>query len=192
VNVVYKTNDKTIGERPAFLVEHKKRVAKRNNADLEQPKNLPEYNDLAPVQTALIEQLQYFLGNADYSLLRSAEPGECCHNAKLVHQDAQFAPIIYDFDSSGLVATSYATPPPNLKIRSVRQRIFRGYCQSESALQAARAQILAAQETILSLVKSDQVLSKSGIKKTLRYVTESFKHFREDKIWNKNILQACR
>ena len=192
VNVTYKTGDTVLGERPAFFVEHKKRVAKRNNLGLDQPKNLPFYENLEQHQAALIEQFQYFAGNTDYSLLRSRDPGECCHNAKLLSHEQLFVPIIYDFDASGMVSTSYAVPAPGLKISSVKKRLFRGYCQEEPALQIVRQQILDAKEEILTLVNSDSVLSKSGRKKTLRYATKSFEYFEKDKLWKKNILNSCR
>ncbi|MFT4714061.1 MAG: hypothetical protein ACI8W1_002561, partial [Candidatus Azotimanducaceae bacterium] len=81
---------------------------------------------------------------------------------------------------------------PNLKIRSVKKRLFRGYCQPEHELQKARQQILNAKDQILTLVTTDSKLSKSGMKKTLRYVSESFEHFSSDKIWNEQIRDVCR
>ncbi len=192
VDVTYKSGDEVLGERPAFFVEHKKRVAKRNDKGLDQPARLPRYNNLEAGQAALVEQFQYFLGNTDYSLLRSVDPGDCCHNAKLLSDETHYIPIIYDFDATGLVNASYAAPADNLKIRNVKKRLFRGHCQQEPSLQVARQQILNAREEILAIVNSDTKLSKSGIRKTLRYVTESFDHFEDDKTWTKKILKECR
>jgi hypothetical protein len=192
VDVTYKNGTQTLGHRPAFFVEHKKRVAKRNNIGLDQPKAPIFYENLEAAQATLIEQFQYFVGNTDYSLLRSVDPGDCCHNAKLLSEKAIYTPIIYDFDATGLVAASYASPAPKLKIRSVKKRLFRGYCQQENELQKARQQILDAKDQILTLVTTDSSLSKSGMKKTLRYVSESFEHFSSDKIWNEQIRDVCR
>ncbi|MDA7775161.1 hypothetical protein N8993_13380 [Pseudomonadales bacterium] len=192
VDVTYKTADKTLKERPAFFVEHKKRVAKRNGKGLDQPAKLPRYSNLDPHQTALLEQFQYFVGNTDYSLMRSPDPGECCHNAKLLSGENHYAPIIYDFDASGLVNTSYSAPPPQFKISTVLTRLFRGHCQEQTALQGAREQILGAKEEILAMVTSDPELSRSGIRRALRYTKASFAHFEKDKTWTKNIVNACR
>lgn len=192
VDVTYKDGNQVLGQRPAFLVEHKKRVAKRNHIGLDQPTKEIFYEDLEPTQATLVEQFQYFVGNTDYSLLRSGDPRDCCHNAKLLSEKEIYTPIIYDFDATGLVSTSYATPASGLKISNVRKRLFRGYCLEEPAMQKARQQILNAKDQILSIITTDSKLSKGGTKKTLRYVSESFEHFSSDKLWNANIREACR
>ncbi len=36
--------------------------------------------------------------------------------------------VPYDFDSSGLVNAHYAAPPEGLRVRNIRQRLYRGFC----------------------------------------------------------------
>ncbi len=192
VNVTYKTKDKILEQRPAFFVEHKKRVAKRNGLGLDQPDKPPGYSDLDPEQAALLEQFQYFLGNTDYSLLRSSDRDDCCHNAKLLSGENNYVPIIYDFDATGMVNASYASPPAQFKIRTVLKRYFRGRCHEPSAMQSTRERILGAKENILAMVTSDTELSKKGVRRALRYTKASFKHFESEKIWTKDIVDTCR
>ena len=90
------------------------------------------------------------------------------------------------------VNTSYSAPPPQFKISTVLTRLFRGHCQEQTALQGAREQILGAKEEILAMVTSVPELSRSGIRRALRYTKASFAHFEKDKTWTKNIVNACR
>ena len=40
-------------------------------------------------------------------------------------------PVPYDFDWAGFVSPSYAKPDVSLDIRTVRQRLYRGFCRPD-------------------------------------------------------------
>lgn len=77
-------------------------------------------------------------------------------NIKLVQpkNKKQLIPILYDFDSSGLVSTTYAKPNPNRGMESVQQRLFMGKFYSKKELQEASDLFDSKKENIYQLVDS--------------------------------------
>jgi hypothetical protein len=98
----------------AFLIEPVKSLAKRNNAKELEVKNIhPNLTD-----QKLMNQLalfQYLIGNTDWSV-------KALHNIKLLSRDSLQKPVAvpYDFDFSGLVNATYASPAEHLPILFVR------------------------------------------------------------------------
>lgn len=67
---------------------------------------------------------QYMIGNTDWSV-------SGLHNIIILRDSAaNYHPVAYDFDFAGIVNARYATPPPQLGIRSVRDRLHRGPCRT--------------------------------------------------------------
>ncbi|MDT0553422.1 hypothetical protein [Urechidicola vernalis] len=106
-----------------FLIEDIDDLAKRNG--------LKEFDGRIVNQEALQKEtldkmvfFQYLIGNLDWAV-----PNR--HNMKVLAGKEKELPIgiPYDFDYSGWVNTSYATPPDVVKISSVRTRVFRGLCR---------------------------------------------------------------
>ena len=115
-------NNRTI-QQLGFLIEDVDDVAKRNG--------LKEFDGRIVNQEALQQKtldkmvfFQYLIGNLDWAV-----PNR--HNMKVLAGSAKELPvgIPYDFDYSGWVNTSYATPPDAVNISSVRTRVFRGICR---------------------------------------------------------------
>ena len=116
-----KNNERFI--QNGFLIEEIGDVAKRNK--------LKVFDGLLRNQESLnktnVDRLvffQYLIGNLDWSIPRR-------HNVKIMKDEKKSLPfaIPYDFDYSGFVNTSYASPPEEFKISSVRIRVFRGLCR---------------------------------------------------------------
>ena len=184
---------KQLGHGPAFFVERKKNLAKRNGL-----KSASNVNRLAPdqldgMQASLLNLFQYMIGNTDYSLIRSIEPRECCHNAKLlISKERHYFPVVYDFDNSGLINASYAHVADNLSIRRVTTRLYRGYCRDRSTLAAANRLIQQHKQQILSLFADDEVLNKSGKVRALKFLTTSFNWLSTPSKYERKILNKCR
>lgn len=189
VNVTY--NEKKPRTEPAFFIERKSRLAKRvglSKTDVERIKPA----ELVPDVTAIASLFQYIISNPDYSLTMSAE-GTCCHNAKLLMTEEEtYVPVIYDFDSSGVINTSYAVPNQSLKISSVTQRLYRGYCRHNEDLTGARGALLALEDQMNQMLTSDPVLSPRSVKKMSTFLGKSFDILKDDKKYERNILKACR
>ena len=102
-------------------------------------------------------------------------------------------PIAYDFDFSGAVNTHYAAPDPKLRIRSVRDRQFRGYC----AFKAEYAKVIdlfnAKKPEIYALYADPlgQLLPPRIAKETLAYFDEFYKSIPNAKEAQKRVFGEC-
>jgi hypothetical protein len=104
-----------------MLLEDEKAMAKRNNCISVKKKIKPYQTMREPYLRMAI--FEYLIGNTDWSV-------EYLQNIKLIAADTTSEPVTvpYDFDLSGMVDAPYALPAPELKMSSVRERRYRGYC----------------------------------------------------------------
>jgi len=96
-------------------------------------------SQLDPQQLSIMTLFQFLIGNTDWSARKGPGTADCCHNGKVVAPaDAKNGWVVlpYDFDQSGIINTSYATPSEKLRIRTVRQRKYRGFCLNTGQLDA--------------------------------------------------------
>lgn len=180
----------------AFLIEDDKDVANRFdlhklNVGRISPKQLDSH------ESALFALFQYMISNVDWAATSGPDPSECCHNAKLIGPEPTTPDDIihvlpYDFDSSGLVDSPYAHPPENLPVRSVTQRLYRGYCAHNASLDTARQEILANEQAIYDLVESEDRLDSGRKKKALNYLADFFEIMRDDADFQKKVVEKCR
>jgi hypothetical protein len=196
VNYVDSKTGKTDESRFAFLIEDDSDVAKRNGLKkLRLPK--VKVTQLKPGLTSEFSLFQYMIANVDWAALSGRDPNKCCHNVKLIGPEPLQAkdliyPIPYDFDSAGMVDAHYAAPPNGLPIRSVTQRLFRGYCIHNDTLEDARKHILTQQAAIIALVNDADGLP-SGVKnRTAKYIGKFFKTISDPDHFQKQIIQRCR
>ena len=121
---------------PAFLIEEDWEVAERNGMEVVEVERLA-LEALDRRTTALLGVFQFMTGNTDWAAT-SGPPGEdCCHNGIVIAAPGSAGGTVvvpYDFDQSGLVDARYARPSARLNIRSVRERLYRGYCRANPAL----------------------------------------------------------
>lgn len=105
-----------------FLIEDKEVLATRSNATLIERMNLrPENVDRESFLRMSV--FAYLIGNTDWSI-------QFLHNIEMLFLNNEniYVAVPYDFDLVGLVSSPYAKPAEALKLRSVRERVFRGYC----------------------------------------------------------------
>ena len=86
---------------------------------------------------ALVYVFQYLVGNLDWSLVTAEAEERCCHNGTLIRTEASLLYVPYDFDLSGFVDAPYAFPPPDLRLKRVTQRRYRGFCTDRVHLEQA-------------------------------------------------------
>ncbi|MDA0977791.1 MAG: hypothetical protein O3B72_04480 [Proteobacteria bacterium] len=191
VNATYIEEDGSTRTEPAFFIERKQRMAKRVGMDLVDLQSI-DYQDLDLDVAAVLGLFNYVVANPDFSLV-SAMSGSCCHNAKLLKNAAgKYVPVLYDFDSAGVVDARYAVPNPALPIKKVTQRLYRGYCIHNDNLPAARQQMIAAEQDFYRLINDDPVLSNRYKKKMVRYLERSFAWITRDADFESRILNECR
>ena len=193
VNVTYENLDgKTLRSQPAFLIEHKSRLADRLGLNTVDEQRI-DRDKLDPPTATTAALFNYFIGNADFSLIASTE-GSCCHNAKLLQADdgAPYIPVVYDFDSSGYVNAPYAITPANLKLRSVRQRIYRGFCAEPEVFDAALAAFRTHREALLAIAGETNMVSKRYARKSVAYLDDFYEVIDDPKRLTDTIIEVCR
>ncbi len=156
-----------------FIIEHKDRLGKRiGRKPLEIERTTVA--ELDPAYTNLTSMFQYFIANTDFSPIAGPPDEACCHNAVLMgRKGAPILPVPYDFDMSGFVNAPYATPNPRFKLRSVKQRKYRGRCANNEHIPNTIARFNEQRANIEALIAGNPYLNEGEIKETLRF-TEAF------------------
>jgi hypothetical protein len=196
VSYVDSGTGKPVDSRFAFLIEDDSDVAKRNDLkkiDLARTKA----SRLDARQSSLFALFQYMIGNVDWAATSGPDPTECCHNVKLIGPEPLEAkdlilPVPYDFDSAGLVDAPYAAPPNGLPIKSVTQRLYRGYCRHNPTLDAARQHIQSQEAALQALIESEDQLTPRSKKKASRYLQGYFEIAGNPGKFQKYIIERCR
>jgi hypothetical protein len=117
---------------------------------------------------ALLAVFQYFIGNTDWSLLG-------LHNVALLKVKDSTLALPYDFDWSGAINAPYARPAPILPIASVRERVYRGYCQPAEVVEPALARFEAVRDSIAAIYRSIPGLEPRSVRQTLAYFEEFYR-----------------
>lgn len=176
----YDTRTKT-----AFLLEEDEQMAERNRA------TLSEWDQFHPLsmegeQASLVDLFQYMIGNTDFSL-------PMFHNAVLIREESgRYLPVPYDFDWAGVVNARYAVPDPQLGTRTVRERVYRGFCR-EGVDQGALVQRFNDQKAaIWSLYEETEGLSDGERKRALEYYERFYQTLNDPRRYEREILRACR
>jgi len=193
LNVTYHDtdNDKERTQLGIFI-EHKDGLANRiamDNVDL----NKINYTELAQQQANLVDLFMFMVANTDYSII-SAPEDECCHNAKLFQSedDPRYFPAPYDFDSSGYVNATYAEPNPSLRLRSVRQRLYRGFCFPENIINASLQTYRQHEGEIMAIAGDTTYLDQKTANNTVKYLQGFYDIINDPKDLQNDILDDCR
>ena len=179
---------------PAFFLEDLDHAAARLGGVWLEP-DAVEIQALAPETLALLGLFQFMLGNTDWSV-RGASPGEpCCHNVAILRPSegaSDLLPVPYDLDGTGLVDPPYAAPVESLPIRQIRQRLYRGFCASNSYLPQAVTRIQARRAELIALFEDNPLLSSPAKKGTRKYLESYFEILDDPQKLKKRILDDCR
>ena len=127
---------------------------------------------------SLLSLFQFMIGNTDWSATRPRPPEPCCHNMHVIaaaNEGAKHVAVAFDFDQAGLINTRYATPSEALPIRSVRQRLYRGFCAESPYLAEALETLKLKRTAIEALFRDDSLLTTSSRDKALSYLSASYR-----------------
>lgn len=193
LRVTYVDTDKKDRENTefAFIIEHKSQLAKRIGLDInEVPSTRVRFLD--PSHTNLTSVFQYMIGNTDFSPIRAA-PGEpCCHNHILCGtEEGSVVPVPYDFDMAGIVDAPHASPSPNFKIRSVRERLYRGRCRNNEHVTASVRAFIDHKDEIYDLVTSNEFFDARTRRDTLGYFDEFYRTIENPKRLQSRLINKC-
>lgn len=175
-----------------FLIESERELGKRTKMEeLEIEK--ASSRDFALRELARFELFQYMIGNTDWSVLRAAAGEPCCHNAKLFRSGAgKIVPIPFDFDFAGIIDTHYAEPNPDLSLRDVRKRLYRGLCVSTGELPALASEFAERKEQIYSLYRQQPGLEPSWAQRTIDYLDEFYEVIADPNRMQSELVSKCR
>ncbi len=176
----------------AFFIEAKETMAKRNGfVAIEVPK--VDVDDLDRGDVNRLEVFEYMVGNTDWSTIRGAANDDCCHNTTPIRGDnGAVVSVPFDFDLSGAVGAPYATPNPDLGIRSVYQRLYRGYCGSEAQLESTLQIFRSRKEDIYALYKGEPRLDTWRVNQMIDYLDEFYATIEDPGKVERSLTRKCR
>ena len=174
VHITYRDSRRAIPDQVmmAFLIEPDELLAARTGSELYK---LPVYSqDSCDIESTNIMSLfQYMIGNTDWYV-------NTRHNMRIFQrQDIGFVPVPYDFDMSGAVNAHYATPAPNLGIKSVRERFFKGTCRPEEVYTSPLELLKSKKEDMYQVIQESAFGDPGNHKVLLKYY-DQFYHLMSD------------
>lgn len=186
LSYVDSASGKRDSERYGIIVEDPDQLANRSMAKVTEIKGAGP-SDLEPKEFALAYMFLYFIGNLDFSF-------SGLHNTELITtMDGRVLPVVYDFDYSGAVNTTYAVPPPNYNVPNVRTRKFLGYCELAPEFPSAVAALVEKKDAIYALYRDEvgQLLRPNIVKSTLEYFDDFYEQVRTPQDAERNIFRKC-
>jgi len=195
IDYVEAESGKTDITRIGFFIEDTDDAAKRNDMkEIDTPDiDVAQLDVSAAARYALF---QYMIGNLDWSMHNGPDGDDCCHNTKLIgatkEAQSDLIPVPYDFDYSGLVDTPYAVAPPELRLRSVRSRRYRGFCAHNAEAQVEAGAIRERAPALHAVVENVPELNDRNKRSTLKYLDAFFEDIETEEQIAKKLLKACR
>ena len=172
-----------------FIIESKKHLAGRINAILIDREGIATWLT-EPYQTNLVTLFQFMIGNTDWAIAK-------LHNIRLFKPEefSVISPLAipYDFDYCGMVNAYYAIPDERLGIKSVRERVYRGYClDSEEEYLEYNRIMLAHKKELYALVENFKQLNSKHRKEMLKYLDDFFVIIEDLRQTRRLIISRCR
>ena len=171
--------------RYAFLIESDAELARRLAVTLIEANNVHDLRIADDVMN-LVAMFEYLIGNTDWSVwLR--------HNIAIAQRpDGDLIAMPYDFDFAGVINAPYASPAPALNIKSVRDRVYRGFCQPESLVTATLARFRAAKDSMYAVVRAVPDLEPREKKEMLDYFDQFYRIADDPRAVRREFMQGCR
>jgi hypothetical protein len=172
--------------RWAILLEEPDALARRVGGHLVESQGAMA-DDLDSLSSAIAGLFQYMIGNTDWSVA-------ALHNVELVATTGLLHPVPYDFDFSGMVEAFYAAPPPQLPIRSVRDRLYRGFCTTDDVLARAIARFQEQRPAIEALYADEigRLLSRRSTSRALEYLADFYRTIGDPRRLQREIVSVCQ
>jgi hypothetical protein len=172
--------------RYGFLIESDAELGRRIGAAVQEADKVHDVLTDATYMT-LVAVFQYLIGNTDWSVWgrhNIAIFGDTLTHARLA--------VPYDFDFSGAVGAPYAIPPEQLPIKSVRERLYRGYCQPDTLLNRVLDRFRLAKDSIYASVRAVPDLPERDVKGLLDYFDDFFSALDNRGTVQREFVRRCR
>jgi hypothetical protein len=192
VDYVDTEGKQSVSGKHAFFIEDAGLLGARISAERLKVETIPSANfDINAAARFAI--FQYFIGNLDWAMLGGPPGDNCCHNSKAyLASSGQTIPIPYDFDYSGLINASYAVPPDSVRVKSVRQRAYRGFCKHNDGIEPALQLFRQNKESIYALAQNAPHLKEKTVNSMVKYYDAFYKIIEDPKKAQKAIYDRCR
>ena len=129
---------------------------------------------------------QYMVGNTDWSMVEF-------HNAEvLLSAEGVNVPVPYDFDWTGLVSARYARPNPGLRIRRVRDRVYRGFCRPNFDFSAVYAQFVEIRSDLEALYSNQEGLEQDNRRDAVEYLADFYEDIESPERARDRLERDCR
>ena len=168
-----------------FFIEDTDDMAGRNGCRKVNLQNIPlDYTDY--FYQTLVAVYQYMIGNTDWSTIYT-------HNIRLIMEkpDLRPVPVPYDFDWCGMVNPVYAVPSYKLGIKTVEDRLFRGYERPIDDFKRVFEYIESRKDEIYGLYM-DSPLSEVQKNRSISYLDEFFTIIADDELIRREFVEASR
>lgn len=168
-----------------IILEDESQMAKRNNDVIIKKKIKPQETMMEPFLK--MAAFEYLIGNTDWSV-------QYLQNIKLIAADSNSVPtaVPYDFDLAGIVNSPYALPAEELKMSSVQERRYRGFCiQDMKLFDSTIAFYNRLKPEIYKTYTSCSLLDAKYIKKVLKYLDEFYATINNPKLLKKEFQYPC-
>lgn len=151
-----------------FFIEDFEKMAARNG-------KIPRYDKKIHQDHTLIGKItklaifQYMIGNTDWGV-------PTLHNIKLISKTpkSRTSTIPYDFDWASLVNAPYAIPNEKLDIKSIHERLYRGYKRTAKDLEYIFREFRMKKERLYKLYQDCPYLSEKELERNLNYFDEFY------------------
>lgn len=173
--------------RYAFLIEDENDLARRCGGAWLADELLVRMDATDNTAMARLALFQYMIGNTDWSVPYR-------HNIKVlfVERTRRTIPVPYDFDYTGIVWPPYAKPPPEIGIKSVRQRIFRGYTYPEAVYAALLLYYQSKRTAIYQVYQASPLITPKYRRQTLKYLDRFYETLNSPKHFDRRIKAIGR
>lgn len=178
--------DQTKDPRYGFIIEDKHVLAARSGASLiERDRLRPEI--VNQEHFLRMSVFAYLIGNTDWSI-------QFLHNVEMLflNEEKVFVSVPYDFDLVGLVSSPYARPAPALKLRSVRDRVYRGYCLEDlSILNTTFSQFQELKPEIYRIITENDLLEEDYINFATDFLDDFYNTLNDPKKMSRAFSYPC-
>jgi hypothetical protein len=175
-----------------FLIEDEERMAERSRATFEEVSQFHPARSFGEY-SVLVAMFNYMIANTDWSAVSF-------HNVKLIRtEDGRYLTVPYDFDFSGAVNARYATVDPSIqdRVRSVTNRLYRGFCRPELTHPEAVAPFAETRDQVRALYEEFAALGfetfdADDAKDAVDFLDDFYKVVDDGREFERRILRDCR
>ena len=182
---------RAITSRYGFFIEDTDDVGRRNGLREARMGQRIAVSSLSPPDAARFGVFEYLIANLDWAMQAGPPGDDCCHNSRLIGGGTSLVPVPYDFDFSGFVDAPYAVPPEQVRVSSVRQRHYRGFCRHNAEAVAAAAEVRAKRPALLAVLTQIPGLTAGTQRKAAAFLDKGFADLASDQTVADKLLKTC-